>query len=107
MICAGQVEQPRDSMFENLQRELERLSGTMQVAVPLEADPEGYADKECPSPTCLFQFKIHGDDWKAIVRDEEVFCPSCRHAAPAKSWYTTEQIEAIRSKGCSMPTMRK
>lgn len=83
-------------MFENLQRELERLSGTMQVTVPLKADPEGYADKECPSPTCLFQFKIYGDDWKAIVRDEEVFCPSCRHAAPAKSWYTAQQIEAAK-----------
>jgi len=83
-------------MFENLQRELERLSGTTQITVPLEADPEGYADKECPSPTCLFQFKIHGDDWKAIVHHEEVFCPNCRHAAPAKSWYTTQQIEAAK-----------
>lgn len=83
-------------MFENLQRELERLSGTTQVTVPLEADPEGYIDKECPSPTCLFQFKIHSDDWKAIVRDEEVFCPNCRHAAPAKSWFTTQQIEAAQ-----------
>jgi hypothetical protein len=83
-------------MFQNLQRELERLSGTTQVTVPLEADPEGYADKECPSPTCLFQFKIHGDDRKEIVRDEEVFCPNCRHAAPATSWYTTQQIEAAK-----------
>ncbi|MBB3909744.1 hypothetical protein [Sphingomonas desiccabilis] len=83
-------------MFENLLREIERLSGTTQVSVPLESDSDGYADKECPSPTCLFQFKIHGDDWKAIVRDEEVFCPSCRHAAPAKSWFTTQQVEAAR-----------
>jgi uncharacterized Zn finger protein (UPF0148 family) len=83
-------------MFENLQRELGRLSRTTQVAVPIESDPEGYTDKECPSPMCLFQFKIYGDDWKTIVRDEEVFCPSCRHAAPAKSWYTTEQIEAAK-----------
>jgi uncharacterized Zn finger protein (UPF0148 family) len=86
----------RDFMFDNLQRELERLSDAKQVAVPLEMDPEGYADKECPSPTCLFQFKIHGDDWTGIVRDEEVFCPSCRHAAPANCWYTTEQIEAAK-----------
>lgn len=83
-------------MFKNLRRELDRLSGTMQVAVPLEADPDGYADKECPSTTCLFQFKIHSDDWQAVVRREEVFCPSCRHSAPAQSWYTTEQIEAAK-----------
>lgn len=83
-------------MFENLQREIKRLSSTTQVMVPLEADPEGYVDKECPAPMCLFQFKIHGDDWKAIVRDEEVFCPSCRHVAPAKSWFTAQQVEAAK-----------
>lgn len=83
-------------MFENLQRELERLSLLQKVEVPLEADPEGYADKECPAEACLFQFKILAEDWTSLVRDEEVFCPSCRHAAPAKSWYTTEQIEAAK-----------
>lgn len=83
-------------MFENLQNELRRLGELQQVHVPLEGDAEGYADKECPAEACLFQFKIQGDDWKNIVRDEEVFCPSCRHAAPASSWYTTAQIEAAR-----------
>ena len=84
------------AMFKNLQRELDRLACTTQVEVPLEGDAEGYLDKECPSEACLFPFKIFGDDWANIVRDEEVFCPSCRHAAPAKSWYTTEQIEAAK-----------
>lgn len=83
-------------MFENLQRELYRLSRLQKVEVPLEADPEGYVDKECPAEVCMFQFKVLADDWTNIVRDEEVFCPSCRHAAPAKSWYTTEQIEAAK-----------
>lgn len=83
-------------MFENLQKELRRLAASTQVSVPLESDEEGYIDKECPSEACLFQFKIFGDDWTSIVRDEEVFCPSCRHAAPAKSWYTTAQIEASK-----------
>lgn len=81
-------------MFKNLIRELERLEGTTSISVPLEADAEGYIDKECPSESCLFQFKVHEDDWKNIVRDEEVFCPACRHRAPAKSWYTHQQIEA-------------
>lgn len=83
-------------MFKNLQRELDRLSRLHMVEVPLEADPEGYADKECPAEACLFQFKILAEDWTNLVRDEEVFCPSCRHAAPAKSWYTAEQIEAAK-----------
>lgn len=83
-------------MFENLQKELRRLAATQQVAVPIEGDAEGYVDKECPAEACLFQFKIHGDDWKNIVRDEEVFCPSCRHTASAKSWYTAAQVEAAK-----------
>lgn len=83
-------------MFENLERELNHLAEVQLVEVPLEEDAEGYADKECPAEACLFQFKIHGDDWKNIVRDEEVFCPSCRHTAPADSWFTTAQIEAAK-----------
>jgi hypothetical protein len=83
-------------MFENLQKELRRLAELQQVVVPLEGDAEGYDDKECPAEACLFQFKIHGEDWKNIVRNEEVFCPSCRHTAPANSWYTTAQIKAAK-----------
>jgi len=83
-------------MFENLQKELKRLAQLQSVTVPLEADAEGYFDKECPDQNCLFQFKIHEQDWKDIVRDEEVFCPSCRHSAVATSWYTTQQIEEGR-----------
>ena len=83
-------------MFKNLQDELRRLSAQQTISVPLESDAEGYFDKECPDENCLFQFKIFEQDWKDIVRDEEVFCPSCRHCAPAKSWFTTQQVEEAR-----------
>lgn len=83
-------------MFEHLQRQLRTLSGTTEISVPLEADSDGFLDKECPSETCLFQFKVDEEDWKNIVRDEEVFCPSCGHTAHAKSWFTTEQIETAK-----------
>ena len=83
-------------MFEHLQRQLRALSETTEISVPLEADAEGFLDKECPSETCLFQFKVAEEDWKNIVRDEEVFCPSCGHTANAKSWFTKEQIEAAK-----------
>ena len=84
-------------MFKNLQRELSRIGKITEVSVPLEYDAEGYFDRECPSEGCLFPFKVHGEDRKSIVRDEEVFCPSCRHAAPARSWHTTAQVEAARA----------
>ncbi|SPH20642.1 hypothetical protein ASD8599_01381 [Ascidiaceihabitans donghaensis] len=83
-------------MFEHLQRQLRTLSETTEISVPLEADSEGFLDKECPSETCLFQFKILEEDWKKIVRDEEVFCPSCRHNTHAQSWFTAEQIESAK-----------
>ena len=80
-------------MFEDLIRELRRLEGTQQIPVPIEADEEGYFDRECPSEECVFQFKIHGDDWREKVRDEEVFCPFCGHTADSGSWMTRDQAE--------------
>jgi hypothetical protein len=84
------------TMFKNLLRELDQLKGTTSIGVPIEADGEGYYDKECPAENCLFGFKVHGDDWTKLVRDEEVFCPACRYSAPSKSWYTRDQIERAR-----------
>lgn len=80
-------------MFEELIRELGRLDGTHQVPVSIPADAEGYFDRECPSSECLFQFKVHEDDWRDKVRDEEVFCPFCGHAADSDQWWTDDQVE--------------
>jgi hypothetical protein len=83
-------------MFKNLLAELEQLSRTTSVNVPLEHDAEGYSDKECPSEACLFGFKVYGEDWPA--NDAEIFCPSCRHCAPTTSWFTREQIQGARER---------
>ena len=84
-------------MFDNLIRELRRLERTpLSVSVPLEADEEGYLDRECPSPECKFEFKVLGEDWTTKVRDEEVFCPRCGHAASADQWHTKAQIERLK-----------
>lgn len=83
-------------MFKNLQKELARLSALSEMSVPIGSDKEGYIDRECPAQECLFLFKVNGDDWTNIVHDEEVFCPSCRHAAPASSWFTTAQVDAAK-----------
>ena len=60
------------SMFEELIRELGRMHGTQKISVSLPTDSEGYFDRECPSPECQCQFKVHEDDWRDKVRDEEV-----------------------------------
>ena len=46
-------------MFDELLRELRRFETPQQIPVSMPSDDEGYFDRECPSPECLFQFKVH------------------------------------------------
>ncbi|MBL7722498.1 MAG: hypothetical protein JNK27_00045 [Chitinophagaceae bacterium] len=85
-------------MFEKLIQELQRINGTHQISVPIRPDKDGYVDKECPDKKCLFQFKVHEDDWKNIFKEEKVFCPMCRNEAAAKSWFTAGQIKWARQR---------
>jgi len=78
-------------MFKDLIRELESMHGIQKISVSLPSDSEGYFDRECPSPECLCQFKVHEDDWRDKVREEEVFCAFCGHAAPSGKWCTQAQ----------------
>ena len=80
-------------MFEKILQELRELQGTHHFSIPILADKDGYIDKECPDTNCMFQFKVKDQDWKELFSDEKVYCPMCRHEAPAKSWFTTEQNE--------------
>lgn len=85
-------------MFERLIKELKELERTKQISVPIEADKDGYLDRECPNDDCLFQFKVDENDWKKLFKDEKVFCPLCRHEAKSNSWFTTEQIEQAKEQ---------
>ncbi|MGL1935324.1 MAG: hypothetical protein OCD01_09895 [Fibrobacterales bacterium] len=84
-------------MFDDLINELNNLDG-MEISVPLEVDEKGYIDKQCPSEDCEFKFKVNDEDWTNIFKDEVVWCPLCRHEAPADQWYTTEQVEHIEEE---------
>ena len=80
-------------MFENVQRRLEEL-GRTTVSVRIDADADGYLDRECPAENCRFEFKVLGEDWSSpIFGEAAVFCPQCRHEAPSHGWDTPEQIE--------------
>jgi uncharacterized Zn finger protein (UPF0148 family) len=85
-------------MFERLLRELKELERIKQISVPIEADQDGYLDKECPNDDCIFQFKVDENDWEKLFKDEKVFCPLCRHEAKSDSWFTTEQIEQAKEQ---------
>ncbi len=84
-------------MFEDLIKEMERMNG-LSVSVPIESDENGYIDKQCPSGDCEFIFKVNSEDWSVIFKDEAVWCPLCRHEAPADQWFTIDQLEHAKDE---------
>lgn len=67
-----------------------------EIPIEFTSDEKGYYDRQCQNEKCGYIFKIHMEDWKEKVSDEQVFCPMCGHTAPSDEWYTHEQIEAIQ-----------
>ena len=88
-------------MFEDLIKELDHMNG-QSVSVPIELDENGYIDKQCPSEDCQFIFKVNEEDWGNIFKDESVWCPFCRHEAPADQWFTIEQVEHAKSEAVAV-----
>ncbi|MEC8813489.1 MAG: hypothetical protein VXY23_19405 [Pseudomonadota bacterium] len=84
-------------MFDEVKKKLSELEGITKVQIDLELDENGYFDRKCPASECGAAFKVNFEDWKNIVRDEEVFCPICRHADEATEWNTLEQLEYIKN----------
>lgn len=83
-------------MFDDVLRKLRQLERGVKVQIDLELDDNGYLDRVCPSAECGTNFKVMFDDWRDIVRDEEVFCPLCRHDAESTEWNNPEQEEYIQ-----------
>jgi len=88
-------------MFEDLIKEMQRLNG-QSVSVPIETDENGYIDKQCPSEDCEFIFKVNNEDWSNMFIDEAVWCPFCRHEAPADQWFTAEQVEHAKAEALTV-----
>lgn len=88
-------------MFEDLIAKLSQLSET-KIAIPFECDEKGYLDRQCPSEDCEFFFKVKEEDWKNIVTDEAVWCPFCRHEAPANQWYSKAHAEHAKQQALAV-----
>ena len=94
------------TMFEGFKRRLENTISELQkmeqerkdISISFSPDADGYLDRECPNQDCLFRFKAHSDDWKNLFKDEQVFCPMCRHEAKATSWWNSDQLKAGRTQ---------
>jgi uncharacterized Zn finger protein (UPF0148 family) len=84
-------------MFDKLLSQLKELENTKSISIPIDADKEGYLDKECPNTECMFQFKVLEEDW-GKVSEQKVFCPMCRHEEKKDSWWTTQQLEKAKEQ---------
>lgn len=82
-------------MFEGLTKKLADLKS---ISIPIEPDQKGYIDKQCPSDSCKFLFKVHAEDWANLFKDEAVWCPMCRCEAPSREWYTIAQVEHAKNQ---------
>ena len=82
-------------MFEEMIRELPRLEGTHQIPVSIQADNDGHFDRQCHAEECMFEFKVHVEDWLAKVHERAV-CPFCGHSAGSDDWNTQQQSEHFK-----------
>lgn len=55
-------------MFEKLLKQLQELENTKSISIPINADKEGFLDKECPNNECMFQFKVLEEDWEKLMK---------------------------------------
>jgi uncharacterized Zn finger protein (UPF0148 family) len=86
-------------MFDELRRALYRLQKTHQVTINMPLDADGYIDRICPGSNCHATFKVLWTDWREKVLAKVVYCPICRHDAPATQWNTSAQKRYIKEVG--------
>lgn len=84
-------------MFDKTLRTLKSLNG-QKFTIDIEADDDGYIDRECPAENCTFLFKVKSEDWDNLFKDEAVYCPMCRHETTSENWDTTEQVEQAKEQ---------
>lgn len=82
-------------MFDEIIRELKKLEQPRRIEISIPLDERGFLDRSCPHSECLGTFKVHFEDWRDKVRDDEAFCPFCRHACLAEQMNTEAQQKYI------------
>ena len=94
----GQTEKNMGTLHDML-RKLERMEEEFDhlfgQPVSITPDKNGMIDKQCPKQQCRSFFKVNAQDWKDIVRDEEVFCPFCRNNSTARDYFPQNQKDQL------------
>ncbi len=78
--------------LEGLKDEIQNLSGK---TFTIDPDKNGMIDKQCPRVECNAFFKVNSEDWKNIVKDEQVFCPFCRNNSIASEYLPKAQRNEV------------
>lgn len=96
-------------MFEEMLRTFDELSKGTTYKMDILPDEDGYYDKECPNEDCMSKFKVYAEDWQTKFSEETVYCPFCGYVSPARSWWTTEQVEQAmkQAKGQLVATINQ
>jgi len=66
------------------------------IPITFRSDEKGYFDRECPNENCLYTFKVYMPDWETKIGTNDAHCPMCGHIASHESWWTQEQLDAMR-----------
>lgn len=86
-------------MFDALRSRIRQMESGVRISISVPLDDEGYYDRVCPSPECRSEFRVLYEDWRNVVRDAVVYCPTCRFEARATEWHTDAQRAQIRDAG--------
>lgn len=83
-------------MFDDLIETLKSLVG-MKVSVPaaVQADKDGYIDRQYPATECEFLFKVHQDDWFTLCGMRRSGARFAAMKEPNK-WWTHGQVEKAK-----------
>jgi rubrerythrin len=81
--------------LEGFSNDVSKLKGASASILP---NSNGMLEKECANKSCLSTFFVNEEDWKNILRDEEVFCPICTKPNLAKTFYSSVHLEAIKNQ---------
>lgn len=85
-------------MFDDLLREIRKLTQPQLVSIQMEIDDEGYLDRRCPAEECGAAFKVLFTDWRDKVSDERAWCAICGEAQEATEFNTPDQFRQIKDQ---------
>jgi uncharacterized Zn finger protein (UPF0148 family) len=85
-------------MFDDLLREIRKLTQPQLVSIQMEIDDEGYLDRRCPAEECGAAFKVLFTDWRDKVSDERAWCAICGEAQEATEFNTPDQFRQIKEQ---------